>query len=157
MVIKPVLLKIALGAIVCVLGILFAANPTSAKDTQARESVKAFLDHYFSTWSNGDLDAYKKCFHPKATIAFLDRTNTPRASFSLDVFIQTQIEAQRKSAVKMREIPLDKRIIIDGKLGQATVRWKLFKGAQTVTGIDLFTLISIAGEWKILHLAVHND
>lgn len=136
--------------LVCVLG-------TMIEDPREEESIAAFLDKYFSSWSNGDMDAYKDCFHPKATIVFLDRSNAPQASYPLDTFIRTQEQAHQKSLVKMREIPLDKQITTDGNVSQATVRWKLFKGDKTVTGVDLFVLGLTSGKWKILHLTVRND
>ncbi len=157
MVLKPFRMKIALAVGMCVLGIVMVADASCAMERHDQESIKAFLDHYFSSWSNGDMDAYKNCFHPKATIVFLDQANAPHAFPSIEVFIRTQEEAHQKSLVKMREIPMEKRITIAGKASQATVRWKLFKGLQTVTGTDLFTLVLTAGEWKILHLVVQND
>ncbi len=154
MAIKPIFQKLA---VVGVLGMLIVADAAPAKDSRDRESIEAFLDQYFLTWSNGDSDGYKNCFHPKASIVSLDRVNALHATLTLDAFIRTQMEAHRKSPVKMREIPLDKRVLIAGKVGQAMVRWKLFKGSRTVTGIDLFTLVLKSGKWQILHLVVQND
>lgn len=157
MIIKPVL-KIWACILVCVLGTMTVSGAACAKDPRDEESIKAFLDQYFSSWSNGDMDAYKDCFNPEATIVFLDRSNVPQASYLLDAFIWTQEQAQQKtSLVKMREIPLDKQIRTDGNVSQAMVRWKLFKGDKTVTGVDLFALVLTSGEWKILHLTVRND
>lgn len=156
MVIK-LILKISACILVCVLGTMIVSGAACAKDSRDEESIKAFLDQYFSSWSNGDMDAYKDCFHPEATVVFLDRLNAPQASYSLDAFIWTQEQAQQTSLLKMREIPLDKQIGTDGNVSQATVRWKLFKGDKTVTGVDLFTLVLTSGEWKILHLTVRND
>ena len=157
MAVKQLLLKLGFGAVICVIGILVVADVTSASGTRDQEPINAFLDYYFSSWSNRDMDAYKNCFHPKATIVFLDRANAPHAFPSLDVFIRTQEEAHQKSAGKMREVPLDKRITMVGKMSQATVRWKLLKGLQTVTGVDLFTLVLTPKGWKILHLTFLND
>jgi hypothetical protein len=136
---------------------LIIAHETSARDTHSQESIIVFLDRYFSAWSNGDMDAFKDCFHPEAAIVLLDRANSTHASLSLVAFIRTQEDAHQRAPVKMREVPVDKQIIGSGDLGQATVRWKLFKGYQTVTGVDLFTLVFTSGEWKILHLTVRND
>lgn len=156
MAIRPVL-KIGLGVVLCVIGMLTIADVTSARDTHSQDSINAFLNHYFSVWSNGDMDAFKNCFHPQAAIVFLDRANETHASLPLVAFIRTQEEAHQRSVVKMRETPLNKQIMIAGDLSQATVRWKLFKGYQTITGVDLFTLVFTSGEWKILHLTVRND
>jgi hypothetical protein len=150
-------LKIGLSVVFCVLGFLIVADLTLAGEKPFEASINAFLDLYFSSWSNRDMHAYRNCFHPKATIVFLDRTNALHTSLSLDAFIRSQEEAHQKSTVKMREVPLDKQITVADKVGQGTVRWKLFKGHQTVTGVDLFTLVFTAGQWKILQLAVRND
>ena len=149
--------KVGLGVVYCVFGFLMVANAIAAGEMPAEISVDAFIDHYFSSWSNRDMGAYKDCFHPQANIVFLDRTNNLHASFSLDAFVRTQEEAHQKSLVSMREIPLNKRITIAGKMSQAAVRWKLTKGRHTVTGVDLFTLVSTSGQWKILYLAVRTD
>jgi hypothetical protein len=151
------ILKIWACILICVLGAMIISGAACAKDPRDEESIKAFLDQYFSSWSNGDMDAYKDCFHPKATVVILDRANAPQASYPLDAFIRTQEQAHQESLVKMREIPLDKQITTDDNVSQATVRWKLFKGDRTVTGVDLFTLVLTSGEWKILHLTVRND
>ena len=157
MAVKPFLLKMGLVAVVCVLGMLIVADAVSPRDNLDRKSVNLFLDHYFSSWSNRNMVAYKNCFHPDATIVFLDRAYAPHAFPSLDFFIRTQEEAHQKSLGKMREVPLDKRITMVGKMSQATVRWKLVKGLQTLTGVDLFTLILTPEGWKILNLTFLND
>lgn len=156
MVIK-LILKIRACILICILGTMIVSGTACANDPRDEEFIKAFLDQYFSSWSNGDMDAYKDCFHPDATIVFLDQSNAPQALYLLDAFIQDQEHAQQKSLVKMREIPLDEQIKTDGNVTQATVRWKLFEGNKTVTGVDLFTLILTSGEWKILQLTVRND
>ncbi len=150
-------LKIGWAVAVCVLSMLIVAGAASANDAQQREAIGKFLDHYFSSWSAGDMAAYQKCFHPEATIVFLDRANARHVSYSLPHFIRTQEKAHQTAAKKMREIPLEKQITSLGPLGQATVRWKLFKGDKITTGVDLFTLVLTGGEWKILHLTVRND
>jgi hypothetical protein len=150
-------LKITIVIAVSVFGFGILGDMTFAEGKSDVAAIEGFLDHYFSTWSNKELVAYKNCFHPEATIVVLDRSNVPQTSLSRDTFIGTQEEAQRKSHVKMREVPLNKQITVAGTLGQATVRWKLFKGHHSATGVDLFTLVLTSGEWKILHLAVRND
>ena len=151
-------LMLKMGWIVAVvLSMLIAAGTSSTNDTQQQEAIGKFLDRYFSSWSAGDMAAYQKCFHPEATIFFLDRENTRQVSYALPSFIRTQEKAHQTAAEKMREIPLEKRITSSDSLGQAAVRWKLFKGGKTTTGVDLFTLVLTGGEWKILHLTVRND
>ncbi len=157
MAIKPILQNRRAVACAIAFCLLTASPAASARKGDGEESVHVFIDRYFSAWSSGNMDAYRDCFHPKATIVFLDRANAPKAEFALEAFIQSQAEAHRKSVVKMREIPLSKRVMVAGKAGQAIVRWKLFKDRQHVTGVDLFTLVLTSGKWKILHLAVQND
>jgi len=151
------ILKMWAGILVCVLGIVFAPDAACAEGRGHGESINAFLDQYFLSWSKGDMAAYKNCFHSKATIVFLDRSNTPATTYPVDSFIRTQEEAHQKSLASMKEIPLDKQIAIAGNVSQATVRWKLFKGDKIITGVDLFTLVLTSGKWKILHLTVRTD
>lgn len=57
----------------------------------------------------------------------------------------------------MTEIPLKKKISINGRLAQAEVRWRLSKGSETVTGVDFFCLTRTGDGWRIISLVFAED
>jgi hypothetical protein len=46
---------------------------------------------------------------------------------------------------------------MDDRAAMARVRWTLVKGSEKSTGIDHFSLIKMAGSWKIIHLLFYAD
>jgi len=57
----------------------------------------------------------------------------------------------------MTEVPTGMKILRDDRTAQASVRWKLTKGAEITTGTDCFTLIKTSTGWKIMSLVFYND
>lgn len=117
--------------------------------------VRAFLTRYFSTWSAKDINGYGSCFHEQARITFMHE-GLPQTQGLTD-FLHGQKLGHTNATVPMTEVPTDMKILCDERTAQASVRWKLTKGAEIVTGTDCFTLIKTPAGWKIMSLVFYND
>ncbi|MFV1995336.1 MAG: nuclear transport factor 2 family protein [Verrucomicrobiales bacterium] len=120
------------------------------------EEVGYFIEEYFRTWSDRDLAAYGACFHPRATIYFVDDEGLPQGS-GLEPFLQSQAEVQRMAKSPMREVPTAVEIEIDGNIARVRARWKLFKDEGEEVGTDYFTLLKTKSGWRILNLIFRKD
>lgn len=117
--------------------------------------VREFLTHYFSTWSAKDMDGYGGCFHEQARIVFVHQ-GIPQSQGLTD-FLHGQKLSHATTTVPMTEVPTDMKILSDERTAQASVRWKLTKGAEITLGTDCFTLIKTSTGWKIMSLVFYND
>lgn len=117
--------------------------------------VREFLTHYFSTWSAKDMDGYGACFHEQARIVFVHQ-GVPQSQGLTD-FLHGQKLSHATTTVPMTEVPTDMKILRDERTAQASVRWKLTKGADITLGTDCFTLIKTSTGWKIISLVFYND
>jgi pyroglutamyl-peptidase len=133
----------------------FIFYDASARADAADEKIAAFIDSYFSTWSNQDMKGYRNCFHPRATIQFID-SSMDISSYDLNTFIEEQSMLQHNSRVKMREIPLSKKIYREGGAAHVIVKWKLFAATREEMGFDHFVLVPVMSEWKIAYLAFYK-
>ncbi len=118
--------------------------------------IERFLDRYFSTWSNKDMQGYQDCFAPTARIAFVE-TSGQSASQGLTDFIHGQKVSHERTSEPMTEVPTSIKLQGDARVVQAEVRWKLTKGRETVTGTDFFTIVRTPQGWKIAALVFYND
>jgi hypothetical protein len=121
-----------------------------------QQQLKNLISGYFASWSKPDMAAYKGCFHPLASIYFVDGAGNPHCT-RLDEFIAGQERVHRAARERLSEKPTHISLTIHGRLAQAAVRWKLYTGSAAVTGIDYFTLIKTDAGWRILSLAFEND
>lgn len=119
------------------------------------KEVRTFLERYFSTWSAKDMDGYGSCFHEQARISYVHQ-GVPHTQGLTD-FLHSQKLSHATASAPMTEIPTNMKILRDDRTAQASVRWKLTKGAEITTGTDCFTLIKTPAGWKILSLVFYND
>ena len=117
--------------------------------------VRTFLEHYFSTWSDQDMDAYGKCFSDQARISFIDRGQV-MSQGTID-FLHGQRMAHQQSSVRMNEKPLEMKIQGDDHVKQAAVTWVLKKEGGEQHGTDFFTLQHDGNQWKIVALVFYGD
>ncbi|MDP1589377.1 MAG: nuclear transport factor 2 family protein, partial [Prosthecobacter sp.] len=127
----------------------------SPAQTSDDSDVRAFLTRYFSTWSAKDMDGYGTCFHEQARVTFVHQ-GMPQSQGLTD-FLHGQKLGHAAAAAPMTEVPTDMKILRDDRTAQASVRWKLTKGAEITTGTDCFTLIKTPTGWKIMSLVFYND
>lgn len=127
----------------------------SPGSTTGEGDVRAFLTRYFSTWSARDMDGYGACFHEQARIVFVQQ-GAPRSQGLTD-FLHGQKISHASATQSMTEVPTHMKILRDERTAQASVRWKLTKGAEVTTGTDCFTLIKTPSGWKIMSLVFYND
>lgn len=121
-----------------------------------QQLVGELIRHYFSSWSKPDLPAYAGCFHPQASIYFIDPSGKPHF-FPLDKFIAEQKKAHLTATEPLIERPTHSTIEVRGRLAHATVRWELNINKTSQTGTDFFTLVKTGQGWKILTLVFEQD
>ena len=129
----------------------------STPSWQARHSsdLKPFLESYFAAWSRGDIEAYKSLFHKNARITYVE-DGTARAALSRDAFVRQQAAAIARAKVPMSERMTSFSATEDDVAATVSAQWELKKGDETVTGVDLFTLIrDTDGKWKIISLVYY--
>lgn len=148
--------RVALASITVNVALVAAMLWSRTASGQEREIISEFIDTYFRTWSNRDMEGYKGCFHSRAVIHFVDGNGLPEAT-PLEPFIAGQSRAHAASSVPMREIPLAKEIAVDEGVARALVRWKLFNERGEDTGTDYFTLVKTKTGWKIISLVFRKD
>ncbi len=141
------------AAFVVLAFMLLGCQPAESKTDSA--DVRKFLTHYFSTWSAKDMDGYGGCFHEQARITFVHEGVAQ--SQGLTDFLHGQKLSHATATVAMTEVPTDMKILRDDRTAQASVRWKLTKGADITLGTDCFTLIKTSNGWKIVSLVFYND
>lgn len=121
-----------------------------------KQQLNTLISGYFSSWSKPDMEAYKSCFHPKASIYFIDGSGNPHHSL-LEEFIARQEKAHQSARERLSERPTQTSVVVQGRIAHAAVRWELQKGGASVTGTDYFTFIKKDGGWKILSLIYEQD
>jgi pyroglutamyl-peptidase len=129
-----------------------AAQPSPSPTPSARErDVKTFIEHYFKSWSDQDMDAYDDCFLADACIQYIDDggrlSSTPRARF-----VASQREVHRRSSVRSIEVPETIEIRFEQKIARVVAYWRLNAGSRVQKGYDHFTLIQERGKWRIVNL-----
>lgn len=146
-VIRPILILVSMMVVSC--------SPQTGMAGHDDADVREFLTRYFSTWSAKDMDGYGACFHEQARVTFVNK-GVPLTQGLTD-FLHSQKLGHATATSPMTEVPTSMKILRDDRTAQASVRWKLTKGAETVTGTDCFTLIKTANGWKIMSLVFYND
>lgn len=117
--------------------------------------VRDFLNRYFFTWSEKDMEGYGSCFHEQARITLIHRETAQTQG--LTDFLHGQKLSHATASSPMKEVPTDMKILRDDRSAQASVRWRLTKGTEITTGTDCFTLIKTPAGWKIMSLVFYND
>ena len=137
---------------------LALALATSAAGVPSRDeaSVHAFLARYFATWSARDMAGYADCFDPSARISFVLPGGAIRAQ-DLPEFLESQRLAHAHASAPMTEAPTSIEVGPIDRITHARVRWKLTRGSDVTTGVDLFVLVRAPGGWKIASLVFFND
>lgn len=144
---------VSTGAILALVLVLTSCTKSANADEVA---VRSFLESYFSTWSVQMMDRYGECFDPRARITYVGKDGTVQTDGVTD-FLHGQKLAHAQSKVPMSESPTEMKITYDSRVTIASVRWKLTKGSEIVTGTDCFTLIKTEKGWKIISLVFYND
>jgi pyroglutamyl-peptidase len=127
----------------------------SAKDEDPRlADVRAFVERYFRSWSDQDMDAYDSCFLPEAFVQFIDDRGAVSTSGKRQ-FVAQQREVHRRSTDRNVEVPESVDVRMEGKLAHAVVFWKLTSGARIQKGYDHFTLVKRDGKWRIVNLVFY--
>ena len=124
------------------------------------ETDQRLLDNlisaYFSSWSKPDMQAYKDCFHPQASIFYLNKSGNFHR-YRLDEFVAGQERAHLTGPKPLTEKPTKITRSVQSRLGQAEVRWQLQQGSATVTGTDYFIFVKTDAGWKIISLVFEQD
>ena len=126
-------------------------QPAPREDARTAE-VKQFVETYFRTWSNRQMDAYADCFHSDAVIQFIDSTGRVRNQ-TKEPFCAEQRTVQNTTPAV--EVPTSMEIRFEARLARAVVAWKLTQGRRVETGYDHFTLIKQNGRWRIVNLVFY--
>jgi hypothetical protein len=129
-----------------------SAPQSAAPPDPHRAALDQLVEQYFSTWSQPDIDAYGRCFHPNARIWFEGGQSMP-----LGPFLESQRHAHASSPVPLREYPLEWDVLSRNGLAHAWVRWELDRGGRIERGYDFFTFIHENGRWQVLALVFNQE
>jgi len=128
-----------------------AAPP--ADDPQTAE-VRQFVQRYFRSWSNQEMNAYAEGFMSTATIKYIDGRGNVDSQGARE-FLANQRLFQLIN--KAKEAPLSIDIRFEKRLARVVAYWKLEDGSGTPRyGYDHFTLLKQDGKWKILSLTFYE-
>jgi hypothetical protein len=139
----------------CLLLLIGCFRGKQGTDTE-KQLLNNLISGYFSSWSKPDMEAYKRCFHPKASIYFIDSSGNPHYSL-LEEFIAGQEKAHQSARERLSERPTHTSVVVRGRIAHAVVRWELHQGSKSITGTDYFTFIKTDLGWRILGLLFEND
>ena len=126
------------------------------KTNADQQQLHSLLSRYFASWSKSDMAAYKGCFHPLASIYFIDGAGNPYYA-KLDHFIAVQAKAQQRARERMSEKPTQISLVVQGRIAHAVVHYELHQGKATVTGTDYFTFTKTDAGWRIITLVFDKD
>lgn len=133
------------------------AKPASgkpAKEDARTAEVKKFIDRYFRTWSNREMDAYGEGFLREAVVQFIDDRGQVNTQGTPE-FLADQRRFQSLRPAK--EFPLAADVRFEGPLARAVVHWKLEDGTNPPRfGYDHFTLFRRDGQWRIVNLVFYG-
>jgi len=137
-------------AVAAVSAVAVQASPAPAV-TAREKDVKAFIEHYFKSWSDQDMDAYDDCFMTDACIQYIDEQGqlftSPRQRF-----VASQREAHRRSSSRSIEVPESIEVRFEQKIARVVAYWRLNAGSRVQKGYDHFTLRNERGRWRIVNL-----
>lgn len=129
------------------------AKPAAKEDPRTAD-VKKFVERYFRTWSNREMDAYGEGFLREAVVQFLDDRGGVNTQGTPE-FLADQRRYQ--AARPAKEYPLAADVRFEGPLARAVVHWKLEDGMNPPRyGYDHFTLVKRDGQWRILNLVFYG-
>jgi hypothetical protein len=124
-----------------------------ADDPQPAE-VKKFIEKYFRTWTNQEMDAYGDCFWPNAVVQYIDaQGNIDTQQLRDFLAAQRRFQTQRPG----KEVPLKIEITPEKRLIRAVAYWRLDDGnGRTSYGYDHYTLLERDGKWRIANLTFYE-
>jgi pyroglutamyl-peptidase len=131
------------------------AKADPASDDPRQAEVKQFVEGYFSSWSNQEMDRYSDCFLPDAAIQFIDAKGE-LWTYARTKFVAKQRDYQRRAETRAIEVPESIDIRFESKLARAVVYWKLTAGTRVDYGYDHFTLVKYRGKWRIVNLTYYG-
>ncbi len=134
-------------------GIAFGQEPKNEREAERIAEVKKFVEHYFSTWSNVEMDAYADCFLNEAVIQFIDARGQLHSQPKRP-FIAEQRQVQSKNPGKETAETIEIRL--EPNVARAIVYWKLTMGDRVEYGYDHFTLARQDGKWRIVNLLFYK-
>jgi hypothetical protein len=135
-----------------------AAVNTGNRD-ESSGAIAEFLDSYFSSWSDANLEVYAAHFHPDATIKFIDDGEV-ELSLGLTGFIDMQAQVIADAESPMREKMTSCEVRERDGVAWVGADWELVQGQNTTTGVDHFLLVQDeTGAWKIISLVyyIHDE
>ncbi|MEM7395025.1 MAG: nuclear transport factor 2 family protein [Verrucomicrobiota bacterium] len=153
---KKSVIRFSLVLLAAVVGAVVAIQSGVFSHMREKEEIKAAVANYFDTWSAADMDGYKDCFQPWATIYYQGPDGGLQGT-TLDPFVESQREAHAQAAAPMNEYPTSIETETDGRVATSFVRWALMTGEKKDTGTDAFTFVKTDQGWKIISLTFNQD
>ncbi len=124
---------------------------------EASIAIDEFLQSYFSTWSDGDIDAYAAHFHPAATIKYLEGGQV-MLSYGVSEFIEMQSRLMADARQPMHEEMTAREITVRDGVAWVGADWELVQGSSITRGVDHFILVQDErGSWKIVSLVYYEN
>ncbi|MFT6010224.1 MAG: hypothetical protein ACI96P_000452 [Candidatus Azotimanducaceae bacterium] len=148
-------------AILVLVAIFFGGQVASDKllahKAGASADLEVFLNAYFLSWSNNDMQDYRDCFHKAAKVIHVAQGQVD-TTVGLDQFIkqQTRYLASLNDPVSEHMISFTTSEDFQGTT--VIARWLYEDKDETYTGVNHFTLTRDArGAWKIITLVWYKD
>ena len=129
------------------------AQPSKDEDPRLGE-VRTFVDRYFRSWSDQDMNTYDSCFLPEAVIQFID-DRAPSRRRARRGSSPSSERCTGESVERNVEVPESVEVRLEGRLAHAVVIWKLTSGERVQKGYDHFTLLKPEGKWRIVNLTFY--
>jgi hypothetical protein len=118
-------------------------------------SLHQFIEKYFTTWSNKNMEAYAACFDPSATIYLIENSEVARQQ-NFKEFLEGQKIAHRAALYPLEEHAEDIDFFITGNMAYVRVLWKLTAGNRVSKGYDHFVISKTPAGWKIITLIFYG-
>lgn len=137
------------------LGLGACTTASSSAQVSRPPEIRTFLEAYFSSWSQGDMDTYEGMFFPRAQIMYLGDSKI-QWSMALGPFIESQRRVHKQAKVQPIEKMTSFTAELDDKSASVTAKWALTTGRGTKVGVDRFILAKdFNGDWRIVSLVFY--
>lgn len=127
-----------------------AGQGSQAADKAQQQEIEAFINRYFTTWSNQDIKGYGSCFLSNSCVQFITAGGQV-SLYGLQAFLASQDDVFRRGGREI-ETPESIDITMEANMARVVVYWKLLVEGRQVYGYDHFTLMKSRGKWGIVNL-----
>jgi hypothetical protein len=114
-----------------------------------QQEIKAVVENYLKAIKTGDVNLFRRVFHPQALIVYPEDPRKPPNVSSLESFAKGAAQSISEQG-KVEEIPRNLKIQNYRNIGAVRIDFDLTIGDSVYEGTDFFNLAKTEGKWVIM-------